>query len=819
MSIVLSILFIGIVHTFLSIVIPGIYIKNKVYSFFMKNNSVRAIDVEYIILVIATGILFNFIEFLIVTNLNRFGIITQVNFMYIKYGVDLFLLISIIWSVRHAFFNFPKYFCVTKDMAINLGLILLAILIGIIGISNYPHTLDCGQLLWTKQIIENVTNVVSGYGAIKYSSGNGAIGYSALIYFPGLLFDKIPLVTLAAGFKILVSMLVALTVIYAINVLNFTYKNITKLTYFVIIIFSFFGQYGVIEVGKDSIFAVIFSLLYIISLAYNKNERDYIKSAIFFACATCLGSITVPYLFLITFIYLIISFGQIRTFLFIFWLICFSFIGLLIQFNCMLGISILYLAILAIILASICFLLRNIGYTKLIVESKSISLIKASGFSIFIILVIIIANSLMPVKVAIIPWFDTLGNPFIEYRAPLDGIMTLPAYIFTFEPILAKLIIGIGIIGLIIYPIYSRLKPNLSIVSLALFPFTMLLSVLIFSHIKSPFNGFNLWDMFRDVINWYGGVIFGLFLLLLIDSITLHFRNKTWAKFTFCICCFILIGISIVKNHNVIKNWRTGAYYTSIGGDKNAYIAELAEYITLNKNPLARGLYISKNSSAYFWFYSFQMYSNLPLQNIDFTRASDIASIKSNSPIAFIGRSTDILQLVTHGSSNGYSDHLDIKELHHFSNQDEALYLISYVDKPNNSHLDKFKFIPAQIEIGSGFYDNEQNGNGVNFRWVQQYSDLSLYTPKLGHYTVTMHVIHNTNTNKTLSIYLNDKLIKQYNLRQADYNKIIDISFVVDTREVINKVKLVSNLPGSKFPNDAREICYGIIMPVEVSAN
>jgi hypothetical protein len=787
MLLVLYLVLIGIFHTLLSIILPGTFFYKKLQCILRTDLSEKREVIEYFFLFVVIGLLFNSFEFLTTLALIHYLHFVAYYLASFKYFIDISLSGWILYKYRLSFSQWVRQIIWNSANLTNIGLLGLAFLVGVLAIVNYPHVLDCGQLQWTKLLLDGYSSVLT--------PGAGAIGYSALIYFPAVIFHQIPLVTLAAGFKVLLVCLFALISILMVNRVNFICPNFAKFAYFILGILTYFGSYGVLQVGKDSIFGIIFSLAYLLSLKESIDDKDYIKSALYFSCATIMGSITVPYLILMTFMYSILMFNKIRVFSFAFYLLLISFMSLLIQFYLMLHISISYFLLFISALILFCYALRD--YQPKIEMKISIN----AFLTIFIILTLLGCYYCMPYKVALIPWIDALGNPIIEYRAPLDGIMTFKQFLFSFGN-LNFLIIVCGILGQLIFAWKTNISKNVGIIIFSVFPFSMILLILCLGRLhNSPFSGFNLWDMIRDVPNWYGGFIFVFFALFCINFLisTIFYYKKT----LFIFFVSLLIIVSINHNKKYVRQLIKFAYFTKTGGSKDLYFSDLTHYLVSNKFTSDK-LYIAKDTKAFPWFYSFQMYANFQFLPLDLDQNNNIASVLNNLPALLITNSSGLMRL----ASNSLTQNIYIQEVHYFESVKESLYVLM----PHHGLKIDHDFSPLEevlIDLKEGFYP-EERVRDTAFHWVQKKAHFAVYIMREGIYQIVLHPISINNLPNTLSIEVNKKASQAKEFSTGE----MPISISVFLPKGPNKIILVNSAVETNFPNDRRNISYGIFMPI-----
>ncbi len=246
----------------------------------------------------------------------------------------------------------------------------------------------------------------------SFATSTGALGYSALLYFPGTLFHFIPLVTLGAGFKVILGWLFVLTTFYLADKANF--KSGFAMLVMLLLCFAnhSFSEAGIYMLGKDSFFAVLFSMLFIATLFETEENRYfYVRSGMLLFCACISGVIVVPFLFILMALYLLFNINTLKKpFLFVLYLLAIGCVALAVAANAMMHIQFSHLAILFAGLITVVYFLRNISFTNL-----NLSFFKPVYFPILFAVMLIGLSYLFPVKVAINSWTDALKHQWSNY--------------------------------------------------------------------------------------------------------------------------------------------------------------------------------------------------------------------------------------------------------------------------------------------------------------------------------------------------------------------------------------------------------------------
>lgn len=614
-----GVLLIATISTLLTIIVPGFALTVKLKKQINENDW----TVNDAIFVVSTGFFLNTLFFLSLVGL-------------VNYGFNQYKLAIFTYSINFFIFGLCLFFYRPQIIAASLALfkflknpiffipVLSVTGYTFFGMMNYPHVLDSGQLKWTFDFIDHFSK--------NPSDSTGAMGYSALIYFPGALFTSIPLVTLAAGFKIILGWLFILTIYYLF--IKGEFKTNFFFLALLVCCFSYqtFSIMGLYELGKDSFFAVLFSILFITTLIENKeNTSFYLRSGFLLFAACVSGAIVVPYLFVILTLYFFIHLNRFqKPFLFLFYLLLISSIALVFTINAMMKISYSYIILLFSGLLIVFYSLKNITFKRW----KPISFFSIA-FPVLFIILLIGLNFLMPLKVSILSWADALKNPIIYYYPPLDGKTTFLEYLSSAKP-KKMIVIGLGFLGMLSLVVNNKFKNYSILYVVSLFPWVVLYLIVLFAHMKnSPFSGFNLWDMSKDINYYYFPFIFSLFLLIFIDF-TIELIPSWFMKksIKIVVCNLIYSMIVVVCLFNIqLKNRFTlnNVIWTKTGGDSLPIFAYLTEFLSLDRVNSGDFL-MDKDSSGFLYFYSYQMYSHLQFFPIDFQNKDSIKALLINKP-------------------------------------------------------------------------------------------------------------------------------------------------------------------------------------------
>lgn len=532
MGLKFAILLIPFLYSIICIFLPGAAILSYLNK---KGINIWDSSAGKILLSFSTGLLWNMILFIPIIISNRYNSGEPGVLIPIKFLLDLLLISFVLVFFRENFSKFLKE-CLSIFFKIeNNCLFILALVIGIFAVLRFPHVYDSGQLMATDWMMLDGTDF--------FAAKRFGIGFSALIYFPAILFRSIPMTTMASGFKPVILILLAITSIYGVKKLGSYYGGYLQFLYFIIAVFSFYGIYGIWELGKDSIWAILFLITFMFSLIENEGRIHLFENIIYGLCAIAMGMIGIPYI--------------------VIFITLFVFLRLL-----------------------------PAKFTN-----------NRILFFILIVALLLTAYYMMPVKIPIVtPDFLNGRSGIYSYHYPANGIVQFSEYFLFYKMYRvsnALLISLVGLIGILVFPFLKNRFKGYTLKAIALFPLitiVFLLLIIIFSSGFKPvsqddkipyifLSTFNIWNLFKDIPQWFLALIPGIFIIIGIDEILKHFSKSRLHLYAtgFIIGGIILIG-AIHPNLKKVRNLTKPAYFYTYGGNRNRDSAILMENIHLNRS-------------------------------------------------------------------------------------------------------------------------------------------------------------------------------------------------------------------------------------------
>jgi hypothetical protein len=305
---------------------------------------------------------------------------------------------------------------------------------------------------------------------------------------------------------------------------------------------------------------------------------------------------------------------------------------------------------------------------------------------------------LMPVKMPIPCRDGCMGPPTytVRYLWPLDGTVNFLQFLLPANnPYstnwyqsgahgMSNLVVEVGIAGMFLMYLRKETAGNRGLQALGIFPFAALFCGLVFSHLPwCPVERFNLWDLIKDVPQWYGGLVFTLFALITLST-SLAFLERYLAlvkgskrvalNYVFVLGIMILVASSYQITKTRLMKSTSPAHFTRIGGHEDDVCADLAAKLwrlkkdTAGRHRSIRKVFVVSGS----YFSSF--YWHLPTYGLEqsYISAKDEGStqtLRSSVPFSIVGKPSEIRSMAE--KTQG----IDFKEIMKFPRVGESLYL------------------------------------------------------------------------------------------------------------------------------------------------
>ncbi len=500
---------------------------------------------------VAMGTLFNALQFAMVLLVyRRLPLHSQFWLSAGKYAMDLAVLLLVILTCK------KKCLGVLRDLAAplrsggNAALTLFSLLLGLLAVLNFPHVHDSLQLMATNNVLVN--------GADFWPAKRIGLGFAAMCYFPAALWRSLPMATLAAGFKPALFLLSSQAVIFGIDRLATVHSAANKFLYYIILFGSCLGLHGIMDLGKDSAWGVLFFLVFLFSLMGREQGPRRPEPLLYAAAAMTLGMITIPYL---------------------------------------------------------CVFMAIWGALRLLPEKVSAHRLL---FPAVVVLLLALGALQMPARLAIAnPPLQRadLGNH--AYWYPLEGETGFFGYLFAFSrrgcrnspwPIAA------GFLGILLLPLARKRFADAAVRSTALLiPVTacgfLLLTRLARGIIPAsrhqgipftPLSFFDAWNLIKDIPQWLVQAVAGIFLIILLDTLLRKLPPSVaspgqWRTLHLGVAALAAV-LTLAANSSLLASLRRPALFLTYGGNKDKVFAMVME--SIHRHPGLKRLYVQPKSSA-----------------------------------------------------------------------------------------------------------------------------------------------------------------------------------------------------------------------------
>jgi hypothetical protein len=690
-------------------------------------------------------------------------------------------------------------------------LIILGVLIGEYAVIQFPNVIDSAQALQVQQYLLGSSGGWTAFPAILsrgyyFLMGGMPVpaqpGFAGLIFIPSLLQLNLPVATVAAGAKIVLLVIAAVASYYAARRFSFTPRALAALLIFASLLFSHFGLYGMLSFGKDSLFAVIMALTAVCAVYEAKLNAN--ESGLFMSSAILLGAVAVPFLLMFWAIYFVASFGKnfwqvVRQAA---WCICplvISVVGVRAIFATpgSHAIGLLPTFITAIVLLIVVsYLARWIGHERRIETPKWW----------LIVLAVIPAACIIAIAFALPAEAIIVGHGGAEEipiaRVPLDGKMTAWGYFHALSPMNNPWVSTLALLVCAALPIFF--KRFRSPFFVALFSFLPATAITALIHLKLNLHilpNFNIWDITRDTVTWYVGAFSAIVAIWGMLAVTEQFSTRYRHVAVPAMSLIFLIGLygNYKYFHWLISQPVT---WTSSGGHLDKSTAIATDYLWRN----ARGEPAFISQSVFDGYDGvFQVFGPSSMEH--FSERSLIVP-KNKAAVYFV---------------NGH----EARKVVDFARKENAKIDLRGIGEEAYIVNVKFNGISSLSHIGipkisagiDGSVYSVEHTQGKTFRWIGASTKLSL-SSILSHDEKTCVLIQLVNPwgDKSLSATFSSAhesrtVIVPYD---ATFVNPFSTELCVPLQEGEAVIDLRSNKPSQRFPNDPREISFGLIWPPAV---
>ena len=441
----------------------------------------------------------------------------------------------------------------------------LAIVCAVAALRAFPYVADCHQLRWAQ-------GVVAGVHA---AGDSGATGFSAWILFPGLVAGDLPLFSSGAGARLPLFLLAFLAARALVTASGARRAAFSTGLFLLFLLASYFGRFGLFELGKDSLFGLVFAMAYAAALPRTRPAEGRRDRALFFGAAVLLGVITLPFLAVLTALDVARRLpagglrGEGRAL---------AAVGIPATLPALFAMSRIPRGVLlGLVVAAGSLLLALPDRPFAIRAGRSARLFRFVPLLLFAALGLA-GVLLMPVRLEIPFSLDAAALPVLEARFPLNGRASFPVYLLAGGGPRHVPVAVAGLAGVLLYLLRPPERREPCFVAVALAPLVVSLTGLVLARLPAPpLAPFHIWDLVKDVPQWLTAPFWGLFAVLAVDEVFDHpFRGRTSDRLlAIGLCAVVLAGLA-AKRKTVPWTLRP-ATLTPAAGHQDADVAALLQ--------------------------------------------------------------------------------------------------------------------------------------------------------------------------------------------------------------------------------------------------
>jgi hypothetical protein len=709
--------------------------------------------------------------------------------------------------------------------------IVFGAVIGSFAFIQFPNVLDSIEILQLQHFIfgtgwSAVDAATLGWPARVVGVLRGSIpcppmpGFAGIMLVPTVLLKSVPVATVAAGMKILLGVIASLAVTHLAERLNLRPRVPAIVILLSGLLFSRFGMYGLVNLGKDSIFSVPMFVAAIASLVGDRNGRHRNETNLYFSAAIFLGSVVVPYGLIFWAIYAILSLKQSRLPRDLLSLCCWTIVALPVAVagihttldsgdskHAPLIVLVLAQALAAIFLAW--WARRTVSKKRDVDIAVIFAFIPLLGYGLCILL--------MPALAHIITWVDAFGHQTVEIRQPLDGSTNFFAYFFRSYGENLRGIIMVGTVGSIALPFLGRRFRNPA--ALAMLGFLPATLAVVLLHLKLGLHSltdFNIWDISKNIPQWFVGMISAAFSLLFLESVLRPMSRVIpmmfWGRARYIrvipialMVVFMLVGFKRADfRDSFTQDLLSRPTYTSIGGFADSDSARAMEFVW--KKARNGTVFITPGSAFDGAFYSYQMFGASSTYRFD-SRLLDSNFSQQYPRVTFLVDANDMVRILAFARASNASIDASVTENH--------LFMLA-VKFDGRGVVAGQGLNDAFVSLESTAYPVEYMGDSA-FRWLGKEVDLTIFAPLMrDRVCIKVDLVNPTAEVKTVTISGSDnRQVLSLSPRQNLGSPLSasTCASLVDGRAIIHLSTSGTDHP---FPDDSRKIGVGLMWPPQV---
>lgn len=684
-----------------------------------------------------------------------------------------------------------------------LGLLAIGLVLGAWATRRYPHVFDSGQLLWTQHVLWEQGSLrdallnMPGVGYYDVDRLESMFGFSGLIAPLGSLYPDVPLVTLAAGLKPFMLVLLLCTCSYIVEMLDLPHKRLGIALLVVAMLGSQFGYYGVLELAKDSIYGVLFCTVFLTALAVSDRQTRATEAAILFCAASVTGVIAVPYMLVALGLWLVFAADLTQTRAVMRPFLAVNTLILPLVVSAMLHKPLWPLVLVSLVgSVVILFLLGSPRFAQSHGAWQKWADRIAPSLPLFSFA---LAAALLPVVADMPVWTNADGSVITERRAPLDG-QTGMLDLFFVASASQKITVAVALIALVIA---SFRRTSRTYCAVAAMPFAVIAIVLIHLKLKLGFlSVFNQWDLIKDVPMWLGGTFISVIALQAVGQAS-PVRSRLVGRIGSLVLALFAIGV-IPKDQwlKLVTPGQHSELFASANQDLMTAGEIVWEHLP-NRSVLA-GKDVLPG-----YFFSLQMYGGRPSQ---YNASSLNDELPKLGKIGLAVPKEEIFFIAGYAREKSAS----LTYMAPLAGGNQAFLIMEFDGQGRISLPDLPELQGKFANIRIGVYDQENVGGGT-FRWAQKAVTLDVpIRDKLACVRFRASAATIDERPKIVHVKGDGLPAQSFNLKGSALTQPQDVRITASSDQHRATLQLEATMPEIQFPNDGRKISWAIFTPIQV---
>jgi hypothetical protein len=668
----------------------------------------------------------------------------------------------------------------------------------------FPHVFDSGQLLWTQHVLweqgglRDALLSMPGAGYYEVDRLESMFGFSGLIAPLGSLYPDQPLVTLAAGLKPFLVLLLLCTCRYIVEMLDLPKKGLCTALLAVAMLGSQFGSYGVLKLGKDSIYGMVFCAAFLVALGRSDRQTRGVEAAILFCAASVTGVIAVPYMMVALALWLVFAADLAQARVVMRPLLAVNALTLPLVISAMLHKPFWPLALAYLAGGAFLIFLLNPRFADRYSAWQGWA---GKIVPVLPLLFFALSAALLPATADMPVWANADGSIVTERRAPLDGQTGMLALFFD-AGTTQKITVAVALMAL---AFAAGRRTSRAFSAVAAMPFATIAIVL--THLKlglGVLTVFNQWDLIKDVPLWLGGAFLSVVAVEAVGR-TLPTAGAGWRFDRIAaVALAVLVAGAIPKSE--LKKLFTPGLDSGVFAPADPDLMATGEIIWKH---LPNRTVLAAKDVLPAYFYSLQMYGGRPSQYNASTLDGDLSKL---GKIGLAVPREEIFFIASYALEKSAS----LTYMAPLAGGTQAFLFMEFDGKGRMSLPDMPELQSQVATIRSGVYDQE-NVAGASFHWTQNAVALDVpITETVACVRFQASAATVDERPKIVSVKGDVARLQNFDLKGSTLTGRQDIRITAQSDQHLARLQLDAAMPDTQFPNDGRRISWAIFTPIQV---